>query len=145
MNMMLILIFILAILLISFLASVVLTRLYHVGEVRRTTISEIMERRFGRAVVLDLEADLEVVSFPGLDELPVLVARDASSQIQATLPDELIEKLDLGQTRLVPGRPEDLAGQRKQLGRFRIVATFQEFPAWHLKILAAKPLKPGTT
>ena len=140
-NFLLIVIFILAIFVISFLSSVVLTRLHHVGEVRKTTVPEILEKRFHRGIILDLEAAMELVRFPGLDELPVLIAREGSSQIQATVPDELSSKMEIGQTRLVPGTPEDLSGERENLGRFKMVATFQDFPTPHLKILAAKPLE----
>ncbi len=129
---------ILVVAVISFLASIAVTRLSGSYHVVRASLADIAGKEGGEGNLYDLTAEVRLMDFDGLDTPSTLILMDGSTRVQATDPDNLVA--GAGITSLVPGEAGTLTGSLKALGSYRIVGTYENLPWPHLRIRGAKKL-----
>ncbi len=135
MNLLIVLVGIAAVFVTAFVASVVITRLSGAGRLVKVDLAEILSKNLKSGLLLDTVAELELIEFEGLDTPFALVLVKGDTQIQASIPDGMLDD-GVGITSLLPGDPGRMSGSRRSLGTFRVIGQIDEFPVMHLKVKA---------
>ena len=138
MSLLLIIVAILAVFVLAFIASAVLTRLSGAGRVIRVDLGDLVGGRVSPGTLVETSAEVKLVEFTDLDAPPVLILTRGESMLQAVDPEGRLEVSGAEGASLMPSDPRSLSGRDRILGSYRVVGELEHIPCPHLKIRAAR-------
>ena len=128
---------ILAVFILAFLASTILTRLSGAGDVVKAELGDLVAGRINPGSLVETTAEVKLLEFHGLDMPRVLILSGEDVSPQAVDPEGSLDDRNTQGTSLIPSDPGSMTGAEKSLGIYRLVGTIEDLPIPHLKIRAA--------
>ncbi len=127
---------IVAVFVLSLIASVALVRGTGAGRLVRAELADLLRSEYRPGALFETIAEVRIAETKGLDLPPTIFLAGKGARIQATASSAVLTQWGLEGASLLPLVPGEGQIAWRSLGNHIVIGTLEELPVRHLRILA---------